>query len=90
MRILYRLFAKITGGIAARLGKGIFRGLWSRIDEDDPPPTTSLDASLSKVVGAAALEAATMAGVAALVDRATARTFKHLTGVSPAAKRQKD
>jgi hypothetical protein len=40
------------------------------------------------VVGAAALEAATMAGVGAAVDRAGARAFHHLTGIWPGDKRE--
>lgn len=83
MRILYKVFSKMTGSIAARLGKGVFKGIWARIDEREPPPPTALDASLPKVVGAATLEAATMAGVGALVERASAQAFKHLTGFSP-------
>ena len=72
MRILYKLFARITGTFAARIGKSAFKSLWSRIDDEDPPKPTRLDASLSKVVAGAALEAATMAAVAAVVERATA------------------
>jgi len=35
------------------------------------------------VVAAAALEAATMAGIGAAVDRAGARAFHYLTGIWP-------
>src|SRR5947209_4005492 len=46
MRIVYKLFAKITGGVAGRLGKGLFKSLWSLVDTtDEPPEATSLDAS---------------------------------------------
>ena len=83
MRLLYKLVSAITGRIAAKLGKTIFRGLWSRLEATDPPPASASDASLPKVVGAAALEAATMAGVAATVKRITAAAFHHLFGVWP-------
>jgi hypothetical protein len=83
MKILYKPFGLIGGTIAARLGKSIFRGLWSKIDAAEPPAPTAPNATLPKVVGAAALEAATMAGVGAAVDRATARAFHHLTGIWP-------
>jgi hypothetical protein len=43
-----------------------------------------------KVVGAAALEAATMAGIAAAVDRASARVFHYLTGIWPAKKQDQE
>jgi Protein of unknown function (DUF4235) len=82
MRIFYRLFARLTGTVAGRVGKGLFKGLWSRIDEGEPPPPTKLDASLGKVLLGAALEAATMAAVAALSERLTASAFHYLFGVS--------
>jgi Protein of unknown function (DUF4235) len=87
MKILYKPFSIIAGIVAARLGRSIFRSLWSRIDDAEPPAATAPDASLSKVVGAAALEAATMAGVAAAVNRASARTFEYLTGIWPGKKK---
>ena len=83
MKLFYKPFALVAGAIAARIGKAIFRGLWSRVDTSEPPAPTAPEASLPKVVGAAALEAATMASVAAAADRAAAQTFHHLTGVWP-------
>lgn len=88
MKILYKPFALIAGFIASRLGKRVFKSLWSRIDEADPPAPTAIDASLPKVVGAAALEAATRAGVSAAVDRASARLFHYLVGTWPGEKRE--
>jgi hypothetical protein len=93
MKILYKPFAIIAAIIGARLGRSTFKSLWSKIDAAEPPAPTTAEASLPKVVGAAALEAATMAGVAAAIDRASARTFHHLTGIWPGkkkAKRDKD
>jgi hypothetical protein len=89
MRFFYRLFARITGGFAGRIGQLLFKSLWSRIDHEDPPKPTKLDASLAKVVVGATLEAATMAGVAAVVERATAAAFSYLFGVSPEPKEKK-
>jgi Protein of unknown function (DUF4235) len=86
MKILYKPFALIAGLIGARVAKVIFRGLWSRVDDSDPPKPTTAGASFGKVVGAAAMEAATMAAVGAAVDRAGARTFQHLTGIWPGDK----
>jgi hypothetical protein len=86
MKILYKPFAIIAGLIGARFAKVIFRAVWSRIDDNEPPKATTEGASLGKVVGAAALEAATMAGVGAAVDRAGAQTFHHLTGIWPGDK----
>lgn len=83
MKLLFKPFSLITGLIAARVGKALFKGLWSRVDEREPPKPTAPEASFPKVVGAAALEAATMATVAAAADRAAAAAFHHLTGVWP-------
>jgi Protein of unknown function (DUF4235) len=90
MKILYKPFSIIAGVIAARLGRSIFRSLWSRIDDSEPPSPTTNDASLRKVVGAAALEAATMAGIAAAINRASAKTFQYLTGVWPGKKQKEE
>jgi hypothetical protein len=90
MRLFYKLFARITGGFAARIGKAAFKSLWSRIDHEDPPKATALDASLPKVVVGATLEAATMAATAAVVERATASTFSYLFGVSPEPPKKPD
>jgi len=89
MKLLYKPFALIAGVIAGRVGKSVFRSLWSRFDRAEPPAPTEPDASMPKVVGAAALEAATMAGVAAAVNRVAASTFHHLFGVWPESKRAK-
>jgi Protein of unknown function (DUF4235) len=90
MKILYKPFAIIAGLIGARIARSIFASMWSRIDHEEPPKPTTEEASLPKVVGAAALEAATMAGVGALIDRAGARAFHHLTGIWPGESRAKD
>ena len=89
MRLLYKPFALLFSISAARLGKGIFASVWSRIDDAEPPKATSPDASLGKVVTAAALRAATMASMAAMADRVAARTFEHLTGVWPGKEPEK-
>ena len=86
MKLLYKPFAIFFSVIASRVGKGIFKSVWARIDREDPPRPTAENASLGKVVGAAALEAATMAGVGAMADRASARTFQYLTGFWPGDK----
>ena len=83
MKILYKPFAVVASLLAARVGKGIFRALWAKIDSAEPPAPTAPNASLGKVLAAAALESATMASVGAMADRSAARTFEYLTGVWP-------
>ena len=88
MKILYKPFGIIAGLIGAKIANTVFKSLWTRIDEEDPPTPTTAEASFPKVVGAAALEAATMAAIGAAVNRASARTFQHLTGIWPGERRQ--
>ncbi len=83
LRLFYKPFGLIAGLIGARIGRKLFDSMWRKVDERPPPPPTSGGASLGKVVGAAALEAATMASARAAVDRASARTFHYLIGVWP-------
>jgi len=88
MKILYKPFGIIASLVGARIANSIFKVLWSRIDEEAPPNPTTADVSFQKAVGAAALKAATIAAVGAAVDRASARTFHHLTGIWPGERRQ--
>ena len=88
MKILYKPFGIIASLIGAKIANAVFKSLWTRIDEEDPPKPTTAEASFPKVVGAAALEAATMAAIGAAVDRASARTFHHLTGIWPGERPQ--
>jgi hypothetical protein len=87
VKILYKPFAIIAAVIGARLGNNVFKQLWSLVDDAEPPPPTTAEASLPKVVGAAALRAATLAGIAAVVDRASAQWFHYLTGLWPGQKK---
>jgi Protein of unknown function (DUF4235) len=88
MKILYKPFGIIASLISARIAAAIFKALWARIDEEEPPKPTTEDATMPKVVGAAVLEAATAAGVGAAIDRAGARVFHHLTGIWPGDKHE--
>jgi hypothetical protein len=83
MKILYKPFGFIAGVIAAKVGQSVFKSLWARIDGGDPPPATGRGASEPKVIGAAALEAATLAATRTAVDRASMKSFHYLTGIWP-------
>jgi hypothetical protein len=84
MKLLYKPFALMAALIAGRIGRSMFRSLWAKIDDAPPPAPGSGEASVAKVVGAQALQAGVMAGVAAAVDRAFASAFHHLVGAWPA------
>jgi hypothetical protein len=83
MKLIYKPFGIIAGLIASRLGRSIFRSLWTRIDDEPPPRPGSGEGSLGKVVAAQALQAGVMAAVAAAVNRLFARSFAHLIGSWP-------
>jgi hypothetical protein len=83
MKLLYKPFSIIAGLIAARIGRSAFRALWARIDDEPPPAPGTGQASLGKVVGAEALQAGVMAGVAAGINRVFASSFHHLVGAWP-------
>lgn len=88
MKILYLPFGLIASVISSFLGKSVFKNLWKRIDKEEPPKPTGGDGSFPKVVAAAALEAATMAGVSAAVNRSIASTFHYLFGAWPGGDKQ--
>jgi hypothetical protein len=83
MKLLYKPFGIIAGIIGARAGQSAFKALWGRIETTEPPKPETKEASLPKVVVASALEAATMAGVGATIDRLSMRWFHYLTGIWP-------
>jgi Protein of unknown function (DUF4235) len=83
MKLLYKPIALIAGIIAGRLGRSVFRSLWSKVDDEPPPKPGSGEGSVIKVIGGQALQAGIMAGVAAAVDRAFAKGFHHLIGIWP-------
>lgn len=82
-KILYKPFGIIASLIASRTGKSLFRAIWSKIDAADPPAPEIEGAPLGKVLAARSIEAATMAAVSAASERASMRTFHHLTGLWP-------
>jgi Protein of unknown function (DUF4235) len=83
LRLLYKPFAILAGLLAARIGRKVFSGLWSKIDDAPPPMPGTGAGSAGKVVAAQALQAGVMAGTAAAVDRAFANVFHHLIGIWP-------
>lgn len=83
MRLFYKPFGIIAGLIGARLGRRLFQELWAQVDAGAPPTANGGQGSTAKVVTAAVLEAATLAGTRAAVDRASARSFHYLIGIWP-------
>jgi Protein of unknown function (DUF4235) len=90
MKILYKPLALIASFISARIGRNMFRSLWAKIDDRKPPGATTGEGTLGKVVGAAVLEAATMAAVSSAISRGSARAFHYLTGAWPDEPKEED
>jgi len=88
-KLLYKPFGIIAGLIASRLAAKIFDAVWRKLDregEGAKPQPTLRETTTTKAVGGAALQAATFAGTKVVVDRASLRTFEHLTGAWAGAK----
>ena len=83
-KVFYKPFGlifSVLGGIVAGI---IFKRIWGAIgDEDEAPEATDETKGWGEVLVAAAAEGAVFGGVKALVDRAGATGFAHLTGAWP-------
>lgn len=83
-KLFYKPFEIVLGLIAAALAGRIFRLVWDRVDaEREAPGPRTESASARRAIVATGLEAATAAMTVAAVDRAGARTFRHVTGFWP-------
>jgi hypothetical protein len=85
-RIFYKPFAIVASLIGARVGRRAFSQLWPHLSDDEPPKATTVDAGYTKVMVAAAVQAATLAASKAAADRASAHVFHYLTGFWPGPK----
>jgi hypothetical protein len=90
-RLLYKplgLFLGILGGVAAG---ALFKRVWSAVGhEEEAPKATDENRSWGEVVLAAAAEGAVFGGVKALIDRAGAAGFAHVTGAWPGSRGETD
>jgi Protein of unknown function (DUF4235) len=87
VKLLYKPFGIIFGLIAGFLSKRLFRSLWSKVDDREPPQATTEETTWSKMLGATALQALTFSLTRAAVDRFGAKGFRYLTGIWPGPKR---
>ena len=83
-RLLYKPFGLIFGVLGGILAGAVFKRVWSAVGhEEEAPKATDEGKGWGEVVLAAAAEGAVFGGVKALIDRAGATGFAHLTGAWP-------
>ena len=73
----------IAGIVAGFIGRKIFDQVWTLIDEEDPPEADDRDATLGKLLAAAALQGAVFAVAKTATRRGSRRAFANLTGTWP-------
>jgi Protein of unknown function (DUF4235) len=83
-RVLYKPFGLIFSILGGILAGAVFKRVWSAVGhEEKAPRATDESRGWGEVVVAAAAEGAVFGGVKALIDRAGAAGFAHLTGAWP-------
>ena len=83
-RVLYKPFGLIFSVLGGLVAGAIFKRVWGAVgQEDEAPKPTDETKGWGEVLIAAAAEGAVFGGVKALVDRAGATGFAHLTGAWP-------
>jgi hypothetical protein len=87
-RLIYKPFGLVFGVLGGLVAGAIFKRIWSAVGhEDEAPEATDEDKGWAEVVVAAAAQGAVFGGVKALIDRAGASGFAHLTGAWPGRKK---
>ena len=83
-KVFYKPFGLIFSVLGGLLAGAVFRRVWSAAaDEDEAPEATDATRGWGEILVAAAAEGAVFGGVKALIDRAGATGFAHLTGSWP-------
>ncbi len=81
--IIYKPIGIVAGILAGLVGSKIFKFVWGKIDEEDPPKANTEWATWSKLLTAAAIQGVIFKVVRTIVDRQTAKGFAGLTGFWP-------
>ena len=82
-RLLYKPIGLVLGIVAGLLGKRLFDFAWTKIDDEDPPKSTTERTTWAKVLGAAALQGVIFRVTRVVVDRYGAIGWSYLTGRWP-------
>lgn len=81
--IIYKPIGIIAGILAGLLSTRIFKFIWGKIDDEDPPKGNTEWATWGKILSAAAVQGMVFKIVRAVVDRYLARATRFVTGVWP-------
>ena len=82
-RILFAPFSIAGSLVAGLIARKAFDGIWSAIDDEDPPDPGEEREPLARVLVAAVLQAAVFAAARALFDRQARRAYRGITGSWP-------
>jgi uncharacterized protein DUF4235 len=83
-KVLYKPFGLLFSVLGGIVAGAVFKRVWSAAaDEEEPPKATDESKGWREVLVAAAAQGAVFGGVKALIDRAGATGFAHLTGAWP-------
>jgi hypothetical protein len=83
MKILFAPIGIGAGLLAGIAAKKAFEGLWTAIDDEDPPQPDDREARLLKLVAALAIEGAIFRVAKGLADRGARSGFAAATGSWP-------
>jgi uncharacterized protein DUF4235 len=83
-KVLYKPFGLLFSVLGGIVAGAIFKRIWGAAgNEEEAPMATDATKGWGEVVVAAAAEGAVFGGVKALIDRAGATGFAHVTGSWP-------
>ena len=87
MKVIYKPIGIVLGIVGGMISKRAFDAVWKHVDEEKPPKATTKETTITKVIGAAAVQGVIFKVVRVLVDRAGARGWERLTGSWPGERR---
>ena len=83
-KLFYKPLGIILGVLAGRLASKLFKQFWELAAGEGPSPSAmDRDRAWGEIIAAAAIRGAVFSGVRAVVDRAGATSFEHVTGSWP-------
>jgi len=92
-KVIFTPISIVAGLLAGLLGKKLFRGLWSVVDEQEPPKPEQRPVAIGLLALALAIEGALFRLVKGLAEHGSRHAFAQLTGTWPGErppKAQKD